>query len=204
MPSSTVVAIETATPPGVKVDQRIPALDGLRGVASMMVFGYHFGPSILPETGSAFQLLRTIPPFWFQGVPLFFVLSGFLISGILVGERNSPRYFQTFYAQRAFRIFPLYYGVFFSYCAALAVLGSSTTRLGHLFENPLPLWPYMLYLQNFTMAASNTFGPNWMAGSWSLAVEEQFYFTLPAVVRVTSERILFERRLIRFGQQFKY
>jgi peptidoglycan/LPS O-acetylase OafA/YrhL len=121
---------------------------------------------------------------------LFFVLSGFLISGILVNARHSPRYFSTFYARRAFRIFPLYYLVFFGYCIALAILGARTVSFGRLFENPLPVWPYALYLQNFAMAAASTYGPMWMAGSWSLAIEEQFYLTLPAIVRWVSDRTL--------------
>ena len=190
MIEAPAVEIESRLPAAVRPDQRIPALDGLRACASLMVVCYHFGPRIVPESGSWFHVLRSLPDLWFQGVPLFFVLSGFLISGILVGERNSPRYFKTFYARRAFRIFPLYYLVFFTYCAALALLGTRTARMGWLFEHPLPLWPYLLYLQNFSMAAFNTFGPNFMSDSWSLAVEEQFYFTFPAIVRFVSRRIL--------------
>jgi len=156
-----------------------------------MVVCYHFGPHIVREPGTSFEFLHWIPPFWFQGVDLFFVLSGFLISGILVSKRGSPQYFQTFYARRAFRIFPLYYLVFFSYCAAAAYLGQRTTTLGRLFEDPLPLWPYILYVQNFAMMLAVTFGPVWMAGSWSLAVEEQFYLTFPAIIRFVPEHVLF-------------
>ncbi len=156
-----------------------------------MVICYHFGPHIVPETGGSFQFLGAIPPFWFEGVDLFFVLSGFLISGILVENRNSPRYFGTFYVRRAFRIFPLYYIVFACYCIVIALLGPGTAGLGRLFELPLPAWPYALYMQNFGMALANSFGPIWLAGTWSLAVEEQFYFTLPAIVRTVSEKTLF-------------
>ena len=74
-----------------------------------MVVAYHFGPHIVREENSRFLFLRHVPPLWFEGVGLFFVLSGFLISGILVTARESPRYFSTFYARRMFRIFPLYY-----------------------------------------------------------------------------------------------
>ena len=181
-------AIDTLTGPADR--RRIPALDGLRGIASLMVVCYHFGPHITPAVGTAFEFLRAVPPFWFEGVDLFFVLSGFLISGILVGERGSPRYFRTFYFRRAFRIFPLYYLVFLSFFVAVVFLGPGAAAYGRLFENPLPLWSYALYVQNFAMAALSTFGPIWMAGSWSLAVEEQFYFTLPAIVRLISEKAL--------------
>jgi peptidoglycan/LPS O-acetylase OafA/YrhL len=108
----------------------------------------------------------------------------------LVGERDSPRYFRTFYVRRAFRIFPLYYLVFLSYCGTVAFLGPGAAAYGRLFENPVPFWTYALYLQNFALAAFSTFGPIWMAGSWSLAVEEQFYFTLPAIVRLIPDKAL--------------
>jgi peptidoglycan/LPS O-acetylase OafA/YrhL len=178
-------------PGGEAAGGRVPALDGLRGVAALMVMCYHFGPHIAAKDSSAFSFLRVIPPFWFEGVDLFFVLSGFLISGILVSQRDSPRYFRTFYARRALRIFPVYYIVLGSYLAAILYLGSGTAGLGRLFENPLPLWSYVLYVQNFSMAHADNFGAFWMAASWSLAVEEQFYFTLPALVRLVSEKMLF-------------
>jgi peptidoglycan/LPS O-acetylase OafA/YrhL len=174
---------------------RIPALDGLRGVASLMVVAYHFGPHIVRD-GGPFQFLHNVPPFWFHGVDLFFVLSGFLISGILVTIKDSPRYFRTFYARRAFRIFPLYYAVLIGYVIALTVLQSQASSLGRLFEHPLPLWSYAFYLQNFAMAAGGTFGPIWLAGTWSLAVEEQFYTSLPLVIKNIGERALFRLALV--------
>lgn len=172
----------------VKPDTRIPALDGLRGVASLMVVAYHFGPHIVRQSNSPFQFLHDIPDLWFKGVDLFFVLSGFLISGILVNVRHSPHYFQTFYVRRSFRILPLYYVVLFGYGGALLLGADSRWRL---FGGRLPFWSYLLYLQNFAMAAVNSFGATWMAGSWSLAVEEQFYATLPVVIRRVNERGLF-------------
>lgn len=180
----------------VRADARIPALDGLRGSASLMVVAYHFGPHIVREADSRFLFLRSLPPLYFEGVDLFFVLSGFLISGILVDARQSPRYFSTFYARRICRIFPLYYLVLLCYGLAIILLNSRTADLGRLFENPLPLWSYALYLQNFSMAAASTFGPIWMAGSWSLAIEEQFYLTLPAVIRRVSDGGLFRFALL--------
>ena len=179
---------EPAEAPVVKADSRIPALDGLRGIASLMVVAYHFGPHITRAADSHFQFLHQVPSLWFKGVDLFFVLSGFLISGILVNSRRSPWYFRTFYARRFFRIFPLYYAVLASYGVALLLHADPRWRL---FENPLPFWAYVLYLQNFAMARADGFGAIWMAGSWSLAVEEQFYLTLPAVIRRVSDRGLY-------------
>jgi peptidoglycan/LPS O-acetylase OafA/YrhL len=172
----------------VKPDSRIPMLDGLRGIASLMVVAYHFGPHLVRLPESHFQFLHQLPTLWFKGVDLFFVLSGFLISGILVNARHSPRYFQTFYLRRAFRIFPLYYLVLLGYGAALLLHPDPQWRL---FEKPLPFWTYALYLQNFAMTSADGFGAVWMAGSWSLAIEEQFYFTLPAVIRWVTDRGLF-------------
>ncbi len=192
MRSSSSAVVEIVRSPGT--GSSIPVfrhLMGLRGIACLMVICYHFGPHIVRDAGSQFQFLHDIPPLWFEGVDLFLVLSGFLISGILVSERGSLRYFQTFYIRRAFRIFPLYYVVFLSYCAATAYFGASAVQLGRLFEDPLPIWPYAIYVQNFAMASANSFGAIWMAGTWSLAVEEQFYLTLPAIVHRVSDRMLF-------------
>jgi peptidoglycan/LPS O-acetylase OafA/YrhL/glycosyltransferase involved in cell wall biosynthesis len=191
------IAAQAKVPAALKADSRIPALDGLRGVASLMVLAYHFGPHIVRDSGSPFLFLHRIPVLWFEGVDLFFVLSGFLISGILMDARESPRYFQTFYARRFFRIFPLYYLVLFGYGITIALWDVNTS--GRLFEDPLPFWTYTLYLQNFAMAATNTFGAIWMAGSWSLAIEEQFYLTLPALIRRVSDRGLFRVAVAGFA-----
>jgi peptidoglycan/LPS O-acetylase OafA/YrhL len=177
-----------ASSPGL--NGRIPALDGLRAVASLMVVFCHFGPHLVRSSTSDFTFLHFLPRSGGEGVDLFFVLSGFLISGILVNARSSPSYFSTFYIRRALRIFPLYYLVLMTYVAAVLLLGLRTASFGRLFENPLPTWTYFLYVQNFAMAAASSFGAIWMAGSWSLAIEEQFYFTLPAIVRRVSDRTL--------------
>ena len=87
-------------------DARIPALDGIRAVASLMVVFYHFGPHIVRDSKSTFAFLSRLPRHGDEGVTLFFVLSGFLISGILTNSRHSKRYYATFYIRRALRIFP--------------------------------------------------------------------------------------------------
>lgn len=170
--------------------KRIPALDGVRALASLMVVAYHFGPHIIRTADSRFAFLLRLPRHGVEGVDLFFVLSGFLISGNLVNARNSPRFFSTFYKRRAFRIFPLYYLTLTGYTIALLWLGEKAAGYGRLFEHPLPLWTYWLYLQNFAMAFAGGWGAIWMAGSWSLAIEEQFYLTLPVIVRKVSDRAL--------------
>jgi peptidoglycan/LPS O-acetylase OafA/YrhL len=186
MVAAPAVARENAA----TAQKRIPALDGVRALASLMVVAYHFGPHIIRTAESRFAFLLRFPRHGVEGVDLFFVLSGFLISGILVKERSSSRYFSTFYKRRAFRIFPLYYLTLAGYTIAALWLGAKTAAYGRLFENPLPLWTYWLYIQNFAMAFAGSYGAIWMAGSWSLAIEEQFYLTLPAVVKKISDRAL--------------
>jgi peptidoglycan/LPS O-acetylase OafA/YrhL len=191
--ATQLVAPESASnEPGavaVRADQRIPSLDGLRAVASLMVVAYHFGPHIV-RTQSPFSFLHALPQLMWSGVDLFFVLSGFLIAGILLDARQSSNYFKVFYIRRAFRIFPLYYLVLFAYIGTVAILGERTGQLGRLFENPISPWAYLFYLQNFAMTSAAGFGPIWLAGSWSLAVEEQFYATLPLLIRKLNIRVL--------------
>src|SRR5687768_15262003 len=95
----------------------IPALDGLRGIAIIMVMLHHF--TYYRPTAGTDGLIGSVLFFGWSGVDLFFVLSGFLITGILLDTRRSERYFTTFYARRTLRIFPLYYLVLF---LALVVL----------------------------------------------------------------------------------
>src|ERR1700744_2918814 len=88
----------------------IRSLDGLRGVAFLMVFFRHYG--ISSHQGSSWiKIVTSICSVGWVGVDLFFVLSGFLITGILLDTRGRPGYFANFYARRALRIFPLYYTV---------------------------------------------------------------------------------------------
>jgi peptidoglycan/LPS O-acetylase OafA/YrhL len=156
--------------------KRIPELDGIRGMAIAMVIVWHYfsAPSIANgfPAGSALAYLQAACRLSWSGVDLFFVLSGFLIGGILLDSRESPNYFRTFYTRRFFRIVPIY--------AAMLVLT-------HPLMQPLDRhqvgrwWICPLFLQNFWMAAKNDWGL-W-AVTWSLAVEEQFYLTLPLIIR---------------------
>lgn len=169
-----------------------PALDGLRAVAFLMVFGQHY-----------------LALAWgWTGVNLFFVLSGFLITGILYDTRNDLFRARNFYLRRTLRIFPLYYGVFF----LLLLLAPAV----HWNWNRYWLaWP--LYLGNFLRflsPSSAVYGSplelaadahlaagRWLPHAdlylghfWSLCVEEQFYLLWPWVVFWVKDR----RRLIQF------
>jgi peptidoglycan/LPS O-acetylase OafA/YrhL len=167
----------------------IPALDGLRGIAIILVLLHHF-TYYRPTSGIDAQVAGVLFFFW-TGVDLFFVLSGFLITGILLDSRNSEQYFTSFYARRTLRIFPLYYltllvafVVLPNYPAVHAVL------LGR--EQPVtlpPQWPYWLYLTNFSIAGGG-WVHGWVDVAWSLAIEEQFYLVWPLLIWLCPPRLV--------------
>lgn len=176
---------------------RIPELDGVRGIACLMVLLWHyFGAPLLLSTASTpgpwNTLITKLGSIGLSGVDLFFVLSGFLISGILFEHRESPRYFRTFFARRVCRIFPLYFLVFFGLIAALAVGLPRTFPAANdwLFKDLMPLWSYPTFTQNFFMSAAKQAGGKWIAMTWSVAVEEQFYLIFPFIVYFVPMRYL--------------
>jgi len=174
---------------------RIPALDGLRGVAILLVLLRHaiFGVSSVQgiETHSrlTFLFLAAGQLTW-SGVDLFFVLSGFLIGGILLDARPSPRYFQTFYLRRVYRILPLYFVVICLSLLSHLLAEFSPGRAARTSPLPFPWWTYLLFIQNFWMAHLGTFGPSGIGITWSLAIEEQFYLSVPLLIRKVRPRNL--------------
>jgi peptidoglycan/LPS O-acetylase OafA/YrhL len=125
-----------------------------------------------------------------SGVDLFFVLSGFLIGGILLDARSSPRYFQTFYLRRAYRILPLYFLVIGLSLLPHLLAQFSVARAAHTTPLPLPWLSYATFTQNFWMAYLGVFGPSGMGITWSLAIEEQFYLSIPLLIRNVRPRNL--------------
>jgi peptidoglycan/LPS O-acetylase OafA/YrhL len=124
---------------------RVPALDGLRGIAILLVLLWHGVFQIQPQSTSTARLLSLGSLSW-SGVDLFFVLSGFLIGGILLDEKDSPRYFKTFYVRRAYRILPLY-GLLLS--AQFLTRSSFLPRwIAQFSSDPVPLWSYLSFTQN--------------------------------------------------------
>ena len=168
---------------------RIPELDGLRGIAILLVLtGHYFA---VPGSGTA-SLLNG---YWFRlgwtGVDLFFVLSGFLIGGILLDVRGSPNYFQTFYARRFFRIIPLYYAWILLYVVLFAFARNEVAaRVGSLQKIDGSILAHFLFLQNFHDFLKSTTSFWWFSSTWSLAVEEQFYLVVPLLVRFLPKRAL--------------
>jgi peptidoglycan/LPS O-acetylase OafA/YrhL len=153
-------------------EHHILALDGLRGVAVILVFVFHSLGPLLPGVGP-------IAYMGWLGVDLFFVLSGFLITSILLRARDAENYYKVFYARRALRILPLYY-----LALALSLL---ITRDHYSFRTQIWFW---LNLSNLVTAFNPMLIP-WVSHYWSLAVEEQFYLIWPAVVRRVTPAALF-------------
>jgi peptidoglycan/LPS O-acetylase OafA/YrhL len=165
---------------------RLPELDGIRGTAILAVVLFHWiaiqGQFIVPARLEALLL------FGWSGVDLFFVLSGFLIGGILLDSRGSVNYFKVFYMRRFYRILPLYGAICL---ATLIMFYVHLSTHPWLFRTPkIPWYSYLTFGQNFWMVRLHTLG-YWQLGvTWSLAVEEQFYLTLPFVIRFASRRTL--------------
>jgi len=172
--------------------RHIPALDGVRGLAIALVLVAH---CIHLPMGNAGQLghwqtnvYRWTNMAW-SGVELFFVLSGFLITKVLLENRDSPNLFKTFYARRASRILPLYVFVAVAVFAAMHFLADNAFW-EQMFGGRLPWQGYATLTQNYFMGASNNYGGDALAATWSLAVEEQFYLVLPWVIRFCPSRYL--------------
>jgi len=172
---------------------RIAALDGVRGAAVLMVMLYHFAHVPLVSTLSIDTLFYRVAMTGWVGVDIFFALSGFLITGILLRSKTSPNYFILFYLRRAFRIFPLYY--LYLALLFLVLYPCILTRVNPVeyakMQSAVDSWPwFVLYLSNLKQAATGIFFGAGAGHLWSLAIEEQFYLVWPLVVWLTSERTL--------------
>jgi peptidoglycan/LPS O-acetylase OafA/YrhL len=172
---------------------RMPELDGIRGLAILAVLCSHLAglSGILNEHTPTFiekLLVHIAVPMGNGGVDLFFVLSGFLITGILLRTKSAKNYFYSFYGRRVLRIFPIYYLVL----TLCVVIG----HFSFVIASELPpgtAWKvsYFFYLQNWPVFwhGHKTMTGLWGA-YWSLAVEEQFYFVWPLVILLFSEKVV--------------
>src|SRR5216683_2343743 len=164
----------------VRLDKYIPQFDGLRAIAILGVLFAHT------------EYLQSVPHLGFvkygrAGVDLFFVLSGFLITGILLDAKGSSHYFRNFYVRRVLRIFPLYYGFLFAFFILAPALRPPTPG------GPFEAWRasqgwYWSYLSNYQLLFPQWARPYPLSHFWTLAVEEQFYLFWPAVVLFTSRK----------------
>jgi peptidoglycan/LPS O-acetylase OafA/YrhL len=166
--------------------RRLPALDELRAVAVLMVFAFHsyvlVENPLAPAPAWYGALFRSL---W-SGVDLFFVLSGFLISGILLDTREQPGMLKTFYLRRTLRIFPLYYATLLLWFVLLRPLWSPSGQFQAMEAAQGWFWSY-----SFNIRAA-LYGPipSFFDHFWSLAVEEQFYLIWPLTILLLPKRAL--------------
>ena len=163
-------------------------LDGLRGLAILLVMIYHF---CLPHPafhGRDSGILLQFGQAGWMGVDLFFVLSGFLITGILTETREQKHYFRNFLGRRFLRIWPLYYlSLVVLLVLVPMVLPTVPPELKSMQDKQVWFW---LYAANWLFAAEGGFSQTSGGYFWSLAVEEQFYLVWPFVVYALSSRML--------------
>ncbi len=173
-----------------RADSHMPALDGLRGIAISLVIIAHCSTELHWTSSAdwATKILHRVTTVSTCGVDLFFVLSGFLITGILLRSKKSPKYFSSFYARRALRIFPLYYAVL-----AVVLIGGAalwgpqfTLQFGPQADQPW-LW---LYGTNIVQSVRADYVYGRFLHLWSLAVEEHFYLVWPLLVFWLKEKWL--------------
>jgi peptidoglycan/LPS O-acetylase OafA/YrhL len=164
----------------------VPALDGVRGLAILIVMIGHFAIGF--ETGGPADVgLKTLMQTGWAGVDIFFVLSGFLITGILLDAKGAPHYFKNFYARRVLRIFPVYYAFLFLFFVVLPIVKPPAP--GGPFDGwNVSQWWFWGYVSNLQILFPAWPRPEPLSHFWSLAVEEQFYLFWPAVVLVTSRK----------------
>lgn len=161
--------------------RRVPQLDAVRGVAILVVMLHNIGPRY-----PVYHLQTLFRDGW-MGVDLFFVLSGFLITGILLDTKNSESYFRNFYVRRCLRIWPLYYSLLLFMLVGIRLLSRSQFHL--VIQQSSPWWSFPLFLQNFLVPIStDAAGP--LGVTWSLAIEEQFYLVWPLFVRYCTAKQL--------------
>ncbi len=167
---------------------RVAALDGLRGIAICLVFGIHLLSGTAehhdnPLVGYVVQFLRC----GWIGVDLFFVLSGFLITGILLHAKENGAPIRTFFFRRALRIFPAYYFALIVLCL-LAGYGIISNK--EVWQKVGPnIWYFLTYTNNFPILWMGNNFPG-VSHFWTLAIEEQFYLIWPFVVYGVSRRAL--------------
>ncbi|KQT43176.1 hypothetical protein ASG43_16895 [Aureimonas sp. Leaf454] len=152
-------------------------LDGLRGLATLAVVVSHFVAEV-PSGLVAFAVGHI-------AVTVFFVLSGFLIGRLVLDRGDDANFFQVFYGRRFLRTVPSYAVVLMAILSAGALGGGLDTGTG-----TIPPWTYATFTQNIAMGWFGTIGNEWLAPTWALAVEEQFYLVAPLAIVVLPRRTL--------------
>ncbi|RXH56072.1 acyltransferase family protein [Granulicella sibirica] len=159
--------------------RHVPALDGIRGLAILMVLANHFVIIEIASRAPGFPWMQGLRDSLWTGVDVFFALSGFLITSILIETVETPGFFRNFYARRSLRIFPLYYAVVFLVLACTPLFqihwGGQQWRL-LTYTNRIFIDPHQAGW-NFDFGGGVS-----LIHFWSLHVEEQFYLVWPLLV----------------------
>ena len=167
------------------MDKHIEELDGIRGIAILLVFAFHaFKRANYFTANPILHFITKLTSIGWVGVDIFFVLSGFLITSILMQKKGKKDYFKNFYARRILRIFPLYYLMLGVIIFSMSALEPGAQP--HVLER-LPF--YLLYQQNWPMAAGDL-PSTYLLVTWSLAIEEQFYLFWPFLIYFLKKRAL--------------
>lgn len=169
---------------------RYPSLDGLRGFAAVAVIFNHLGPQSAIDAQWWSLPIVWAAEFGWIGVDLFFVLSGFLITGILIENRTASNYFAAFYAHRALRILPVYFLLLLINTVIIPVFFPAFFAT---MSTPGLLWPHWLFLTSLWLVNSHI-GMAWvtyLGPTWSLSIEEQFYLIWAPIVRWLNNKQLF-------------
>jgi peptidoglycan/LPS O-acetylase OafA/YrhL len=170
--------------------KRIPELDGLRGIAIIMVLSFHYINNQLINANTFLgRILYKVTAFGWVGVDLFFVLSGFLIGTILINNKGSKNYFSTFYVRRIVRIIPNYY-LLIALFIIIGLIPFFKTDYFLTGNNVIPVWAYLLIIQNIFIAHLHNFGNTSISVTWSIGVEEQFYIIFPLLVYFLKDKWL--------------
>ena len=183
--------------------RRLEYIDGMRGLAILMVIACHYLPNaadytFTQELGIFKMMLLYSTNLAWTGVDLFFVISGFLIGGILMRNRESSNFFNVFYVRRFFRIVPAY----LIWLAILAAGLAGILPVHEVFENNFPLWAHLTFTQNLLTTSTGTFGSIWEIVTWSLAVEEQFYLVLPLMIFHQVQLVICSMRASSYAARF--
>jgi peptidoglycan/LPS O-acetylase OafA/YrhL len=183
-PAAPAAGARSATT-GAAFSGHLPALDGVRGLAILMVLLFHFVAQTT-ATNAVEAGVNKVLSYGLLGVDLFFVLSGFLITGILYDSRADESYFRSFYMRRVLRIFPLYYAVLAVVFFVVPLLpGLRGSEIAGLQDRQAWAW---LYGVNVYLALKGAWVLSYVEHFWSLAVEEHFYLVWPLVVWLLARR----------------
>lgn len=184
--STSATATATATAPvNAAAETRVVALDGIRGLMTIMVLASHFFAEV-PHGWRAFSL-------GWVAVLTFFALSGFLVGRLILDKSDRANFYTVFYVRRFCRTIPVYV---FCVLVIFAALYAFSDRPWANAHHHIPLWSYLTFWQNFHMVDANHVGQHWLAPTWTLTVEEHFYLIAPALLLLTPRRHLLAMLII--------